>query len=85
MAEIWDKWEHRGERTLIFFYYAGHGQMFNVTYALLNDADARRPRFPLESLLRNLGTSPGAFVIGVFDCCRENFVEASRGLGPFDN
>ena len=53
--------------------------MQNLTFALLNDADARRPRFPLETFLRNLGMNPGAFVIGVFDCCREKFVEASRG------
>jgi len=77
VAEIFNNWEQRKEKTFIFFYYAGHGQMLNVTYALLNDA--RKPRFPLEKLLRNLGTNHGAFVIGVFDCCREKFVEASRG------
>ena len=35
---------HDGEKTLIFFYYAGHGMQKNHTYAVLNEEQD----YPLE-------------------------------------
>jgi len=74
-------WSRGQETTFIFVYYTGHGVQANYTYAVLNNPDPRRWRFPLEMYLRTLGTNPGAWVVGVFDCCRENFTLPGRGNG----
>ena len=37
--------------------------------------------FPLEQQLRTMGNQNGAYVIGVFDCCRANFEQPTRGTG----
>ena len=78
-------WSRGQETTFIFVYYTGHGVQTNYTYAVLNNPDPRRWRFPLEMHLRTLGTIPGAWVVGVFDCCRENFVLPGRDSGNGDN
>lgn len=72
-------WENGQRRTLVFLYYAGHGVLQNVTKAVCNKPDLRnRVFYPLESNLRVLGTRPGAFVIGLFDCCRSKFTRQMR-------
>ena len=44
------------KKTLIFFYYAGHGILKGFTKAACNRADVPRKVFyPLEQNLRNLG------------------------------
>jgi len=66
-----NNWDRLREITFVFVYYAGHGIMDNYTFIVLNDVDPRKYRFPLEKFLRTLGTIPGAWVVGLFDCCRE--------------
>ena len=81
-------WLNGKQKTMIFVYYAGHGIMSNFTKAVCNSPDQRnRVSYPLESNLRVLGTKPGAFVMGVFDCCRASFVEpeSKRGISSEDN
>jgi hypothetical protein len=70
------------KKTFIFVYYAGHGIMQNMTKVVCNTA-ARRARifYPLEANLRALGHKKGAYVMGVFDCCRAAFVDPHRGGG----
>lgn len=76
-SEICNNWDRGRDFTLIFFYYAGHGLMENFTFAVVNEI--KKARFPLEKFLRVLGTTPGAYVLGVFDCCREKFSAEMRG------
>jgi len=78
-TEVTARWENERALTLIFVYYAGHGVMENYTYAMLNDC--KKIRYPIEKQMRNLGINPGVFVLGVLDCCRENFQQLSRGTG----
>ena len=66
--EIRKNWERGRERTFIFIYYAGHGELEGLTFAVLNDVKKRR--FPIEMFLRNLGTNEGAYVVAILDCCR---------------
>ena len=62
------------KKTLIFFYYAGHGILKGHTKAVCNQGElARKVFYPLEGNLRSMGALPGAYVIGVFDCCRAEF------------
>ena len=42
---------------------------------------ARKVFYPLEGNLRSMGALPGAYVIGVFDCCRAEFELPDRGAG----
>ena len=37
------------------------------------DREKVTPLYDLEARLRSLGTLPGSFVIGIFDCCRDAF------------
>ena len=75
--------------TLVGVYYAGHGVMTTMTYALCNGATmpdgslgkVSKTRYPLENRLRSLGQIPGAYVLGILDCCREYLEEAKRGSG----
>ena len=69
--------------TLVFIYYAGHGIMNNYTEMVLNNNDAGNLKFrvPIEKQMRIIATNPGTFVLGVLDCCRENFVLSTRGTG----
>ena len=56
--------------------------MKNYTKAVCNTAVKKFYIFyPLEAQLRVLGQKPGAYLIGIFDCCRANFIEPSRGGG----
>ena len=66
----------RGERTLIFTYYAGHGLADNNLHAQLNEAKI----YPIEKMLRSLAKAEGSYVVALFDCCRERLAPgASRG------
>ena len=68
---ILNNWKQK-KRTLVIVYYAGHGILRGQTKALCNSASrALKAYYPLERQLREMGSQPGAFVIGVFDCCRE--------------
>jgi len=78
------QFETDGTNTLVFIYYAGHGIMNNYTEMVCNTADAGNVkwRVPIEKQMRILATNPGTFVLGVLDCCRENFqLEGTRGGG----
>lgn len=61
-------------KTLLVFYYAGHGMMDNHTYAVLNGPKL----FPLEKMLRAFSDHEHAYVIGIFDCCRAKINESTR-------
>ena len=57
------------------FYYAGHGLMDNITYAVCNpDKDQKKKfiKYPLESRLKDLASHKGTYVCSIFDCCREH-------------
>lgn len=52
--------------------YSGHGVMCNNSYIVLNEKDADKRYFPLESrLVENLCYFKNVFGVGLFDCCRE--------------
>ena len=53
--------------------------MDNVTFAVLNSDNKLTYRYPLEKELRTIGKIRGAYVIGLFDCCRTNVHPALRG------
>ena len=76
-------WGQGEKRTLILFYYAGHGIMKNFTNVVCNKAFGRQKKifYPLEKQLRSLGCNRGSYVLGVFDCCRADFTPPSRGVG----
>jgi len=80
-SEVYQRHKTTGENTLVFVYYAGHGIMNCTVEALVNNNDPGnlKFRFPIEKMMRICGTNPGTFVLGVLDCCRENF--ATRGGG----
>ena len=66
-------------KTLVWVYYGGHGVMSNTTYAVCNKAKERKYSwYPLEDQLRMLSQLDGAYVVGTFDCCRENLSPAMR-------
>ena len=65
----------QGERTCVFFYYAGHGMQNNYTFCVLND----KRNFAIEQNLRILASIPKAYVVALLDCCREKLSEAMRG------
>ena len=67
-----------GQKTLCFVYYAGHGVMDNMTYAVCNQAD-KKTIYPLQGQLKALSQEPGAYIIGIFDCCREKITQDMRG------
>ena len=84
--EIAENWRNGEKKTLIFVYFAGHGVMTNMTHAVCNGAfdkqgrpNYSKARYPLENSLRSLGIERGGYVIGIFDCCREQLNEATRG------
>ena len=65
-----------GEHTLLWFYYAGHGVMRNLVYAVTTDGMSP---YPLEAQLMNLSTTKNCYVLGTFDCCRAPFPTGHRG------
>ena len=59
-----------GKQTLVFVYYAGHGQMIdNFTRIVLNDEHGKC--YPLEKMLRSASQMNKTIILGLFDCCRE--------------
>ena len=72
---------------MIFVYYAGHGVMDNMTFALCNgnpltngeNGKVSKSRFNLENAVRAVGQVHGAYVLSVFDCCREALKPNMRG------
>ena len=59
--------------------------MDNMTYAVCNEnTKASKIRYPLQQRLKALSQLPGAYVCGIFDCCREAISLAMRG-GKNDN
>ena len=67
--EIVKNWAEK-RKTLCFVYYAGHGVMDTMTYAVCNQAD-KKFLYPLQGQLKALSQEPGAYIIGIFACCRE--------------
>ena len=66
-----------GIKTLIFFYYAGHGAMQSgQSVCVLNET---RKFFPIEKQLREIGKLENSYVIALLDCCRETIRTAMRG------
>jgi hypothetical protein len=52
---------------LIFFYYAGHGVMWeNETYGV----DYYEKRIPIDGWIKILSNYPNTFTIALLDCCR---------------
>ena len=79
-------WGLGEKRTLVLFYYAGHGIMKNFTNIVCDKAVQKKKIFyPLEKQLRSLGCNRGSYVLGIFDCCRAEFsvefTPSSRGAG----
>ena len=74
--EISDNWRDGEKKTLIFVYYAGHGMITKMTDVVCNGGLNKRGKhqftYPLESQLRSvLAIERGAYVLSIFDCCRE--------------
>ena len=78
MDKVYENYE-QGKKTFVFIYYAGHGEMDVFTFAMLNAETKAKYRFPLENQIRTLGKIEGAYVIGVFDCCRTHVHPSLRG------
>ena len=75
-------WVQGAKKTLVLFYYAGHGIMKNYTSIVCDKAPRQAKIFyPLEKQLRILGLLRGSYVLGVFDCCRAEFTVPTRGGG----
>ena len=45
----------------------------NHSQMVVPDREKKSPLYDLEGRLRALGSIPGSFVIGIFDCCRDAF------------
>ena len=81
LLDIGINWRKR-ERTLVFLYYAGHGglKLKGSMHALLNDVTLKK-LFPLEKFIRKIGSTEGAYVVALLDCCRSLFsTEMMRGI-----
>ena len=77
--EIIKNWDDNKQKTLCFVYYAGHGVMDdNMTKAVCNQDD-KKFLYPLQGQLKALSQEPGAYIIGIFDCCREKITKEMRG------
>ena len=64
----------QGKNTLTIVYYGGHGMMKDDhSQIVMPDSEKVTPLYDLEARLRSLGSLPGSFVIGIFDCCRDAF------------
>ena len=56
--------------------------MTAMTEMLINTDNKKKWKFQIERYMRTLSIVPGAFVVGILDCCREILpVEATRGSG----
>ena len=70
-----------GQKTVFYFYYAGHGLSDNFLHLQLNDAKT----YQIEKQLRSMAKADGIFIIALFDCCREKItIESTRGSGEDD-
>ena len=69
----------RGVKSLLFVYFAGHGQQEASNQALILNEERT---YPLEKMLRTLSKNEMGYVISVFDCCRDQAKpEQHRGNG----
>ena len=50
----------------------------NMTKAVCNQDD-KKFLYPLQGQLKALSQEPGAYIIGIFDCCREKITKEMRG------
>ena len=57
-----------GLTSLLFVYFAGHGQQEASNQILVLNEEKK---YPLEKMLRTLAKNEKGYVISVFDCCRE--------------
>ena len=81
LLDIGINWRRR-EKTLVFLYYAGHGglKLKGSMHAVLNDVTFKK-LFPLERFIRKIGSTEGAHVVALFDCCRSLFTtDMMRGI-----
>ena len=59
------------EKTMVFMYYAGHAmQDRNVQLQLNQDK-----LYPMEQMLKTLAKAEGAYVVALYDCCRERIID----------
>ena len=58
---------HFGKKTLVKFYYAGHGVMRDLLHIVVSEK--HRP-YPIEKMLLTLATVPDCAILAIFDCCR---------------
>lgn len=77
-AEEWEEINERAEedpsmKTLVFFYFKGHGNVRNNQISAVGECDEAQE---LEGFLFDLATKENIHVIGLFDCCRR---ERGRG------
>jgi len=86
-AKIRTNYDNGKKKTLVFVYYAGHGVLRKAMTSALCDVAPTQAKvfYPLEKQLYCLGHIPGAYVIGAFDCCREEWSppiveEVKRGI-----
>jgi hypothetical protein len=70
------KLDYHDEQVLVYMYYSGHGVMATLTKMVCNEADSMLRYWDLEAKLSELSMLPNAYVIGVFDCCRESLTTA---------
>ena len=79
-TKIIQNYEGGKQKSLCFVYFAGHGVMDNTTYAVCNEGTkSSKILYPLQQRLKSLSQLPGAYVCGIFDCCREAISPAMRG------
>ena len=77
-ADVWEELDERAEedpsmKTLVFFYFKGHGNVRNNQISAVGEFDEGQE---LEGFLRDLAIKENVHVIGLFDCCRR---ERGRG------
>ena len=68
-ALIKENWDQRGETTLIYLYYVGHGRLANGKVAIVLDTDDLLTLcWRIEEKIRALGTMEGAYSVCLLDC-----------------
>ena len=76
------------KKTLIVFYFAGHGVMLeNENHIVVLESNKTKQFYRLEFCTQALSKIPNSYVITIFDCCREYMppqVLDKRGLGHTD-
>ena len=66
----------RGIKTLLFVYFAGHGQQEASNQVMILNEERT---YPLEKMLRTLSKNEMNYVISVFDCCRDQAPQRGPG------